>query len=199
MKKIFLLSLITSAFLFADNVSSTPCENIQSLKTAVAKLIVEQEKLKIQNQDNEQSIKNLQEKLNTKEQKALSALTPDNELVKKPSCITKTIKVLNKDFLKFSYLKMDEKEFKILTSNVLVYEYPYTESSSIGELKRGEKFIGDMYTAGGWVHNKNGGWLKGYLLKPKIEQDKNIKGGQTAYMEKVVGCESETKEKGDNK
>lgn len=192
MKKIFLLSLITSAFLFADNVSSTPCENIQSLKIAVAKLITEQERLNLKNQNNEKSIKELQEKLKLKE-------LPIVESVKKQPCMTKTIKVLDKDSLKFSYLKMEDKEFKVSSSVALIYEYPALGLSSIGELKKGEKFIGDMYTSGGWVHNKNGGWLKGYVLSPKIEHNESVKGGKTAYIEKeVLDCE-ESKIKGDNK
>ncbi len=96
-----------------------------------------------------------------------------------PSCKTKTILDIDKEELAHSYFKFKElKEFTIAaTNNTFLYEYPLVESKTIGSLDKGNKYYADMYTAGGWVHFKNEGWVKGYLLYPQFNQIENKNNG----------------------
>lgn len=96
-----------------------------------------------------------------------------------PSCKTKTILDIDKEELAHSYFKFKElKEFTIAaTNNTFLYEYPFVKSKTIGSLDKGNKYYADMYTAGGWVHFKNEGWVKGYLLYPQFNQIENKNNG----------------------
>ena len=88
-----------------------------------------------------------------------------------PSCKTTVILDIDKEELAHSYFKYkDIKTFTVSGSNNIdLFEYPLVEMSPMGEkLNKGEKYNADMYTAGGWVHFVDKGWVKGYLLYPQV-------------------------------
>lgn len=88
-----------------------------------------------------------------------------------PNCKTKTILDIDKEELAHSYFKYKEqKTFTVSGSNTIdLFEYPLVEMLPTGEkLNKGEKYNADMYTAGGWVHFVDKGWVKGYLLYPQV-------------------------------
>lgn len=113
--------------------------------------------------------------------------------VKKVECDTTTVKVFNKKKIKESYYKFSpDKEFtvqeNIKNNTVKIYEFPVLGEPEIGKFTPGEKFIADKYTAAGWVHAKGKGWVKGYLLSPKLLKSKTAKfdSNNTAFITKTV-------------
>lgn len=78
--------------------------------------------------------------------------------------------------VKGSFIKFKEpQKFKIASNNVYEYKNPILNSKKSKEvsLKKGSYIEGDMFTKAGWVHVKDGGWIKGYLVFPKVLQKKD--------------------------
>lgn len=220
------------------------CQDINSLKLAVAKLIVEFDKLKSEGKDSREKIaeidqafkmfkeaetretveikkemSNISEKAegamkaannvnvakeismaedvaevdntikeSASNKKELAKIEMSKEVKAKTVCTTKVVRTIDPKKIKQSYYDMEDKEFKVIRKFAKIYEYPALGLESIGQLKRGETFIGDMYTAAGWVHIKNGGWVKGYLLNPQVLYNKKAKfdKNNTAFVNKEV-------------
>jgi len=169
------------------------CEDIQMLKEAVAKLILKTEsnsrKIKSSNLKQEEKTNN-NENYSVKEIKEIGAklYTKVENKKDKKICTTKTKRIVDKSRIHESYYKMKDKEFKVVRKKAYIYKYPVLGEKNIGLIKHNEKFIGDMYTAAGWVHVKNKGWVKGYLLSPKVLMDKTKKFDKknSAYITKTI-------------
>ena len=59
------------------------------------------------------------------------------------------------------------KTFKVnMKSGIAVYNKPAIDGKKIERLELGTAFVADKYTDFGWVKIENGGWVKGYELKP---------------------------------
>lgn len=171
----------------SDSKSNTELTaEIKFLKNEIDKLNKANEILKLENDKFRNDLINLNSAINkldskkdtgivnkqileTKKVEPIINIAP--EKVNAPSCKTKTILDIDKEELAHSYFKFKEpKEFKSVVNDNSIYEYPLVESKVIGNIAKGEKYLADMYTAGGWVHFENTGWIKGYLLYPQFNQ-----------------------------
>ena len=129
------------------------CKDISTLKKAVTKLIMEMKK--------EESIW---------KKRAGTPLVPLKEDKVSKNCKIVTKVFIDKDQIKYSYKKFKEpKTFTVASSKAYIYDYPaLLGTKKVGMLKRGEKFVADMFTYPGWVHYPGKGWLRGFKLKPKV-------------------------------
>lgn len=145
--------------------------DINMLKTAVAKLIQNVDKLNLDKEKLEKITKDIKS-IDTN-QKFLEKKIPKKEIVveeKKIECK----KVYKEQNIAGSYIKyIPEREFKVQTNNLEVYKIPNISSEKIEiTLNKGDSFKSDKYTKAGWVYVKNSGWVKGYYLYPKVLQEK---------------------------
>jgi len=86
----------------------------------------------------------------------------------KEICVTK--KKIDTTGIEESYYKYkNTKTFKVVYNKAGEFNYPVIGSHVKGMLHKNDKFKADMFTKAGWVHNINGGWVKGYKLYPKVE------------------------------
>jgi len=106
---------------------------------------------------------------------------------RKKSCIT--TKVIDTSDIKRSfYIYKTPKKFKV-TRVAGTFENPILGLKRKSLLKKGDIFIGDMYTKAGWVHIKGGDWVKGYKVYPRVlnkttKEDK--KKWSTKYITKII-------------
>lgn len=174
--------------------------NIKILMEKVDTLSKENDKLHKKDALNQAEIAKLKEamkKLQGMSNNFKAPVAPKSELKcesDKKDCITKTIRVVDKKTIKHSYYKMSpEKEFKVSRENfTYVYEYPVLGEKKLSKLMKGDKFIADKYTAAGWVHAKGKGWVKGYVLSPKLlrKKDAIFNPKKSAFIEKkVLDCD----------
>lgn len=92
-----------------------------------------------------------------------------NNLNQKEECVEKKIKVIDTSHINESYFKYKKlKSFKVTYNLAGEFSYPVLSSSVSNMLHLGDTFKADMYTKAGWVHNVNGGWVKGYKLFPRV-------------------------------
>lgn len=162
-------ALIGAAFLFSlaegevidmtkydiSEIVNKNCNDISSLKKAVAKLIVEMEK---------------------ERGKWKNRLEKKADVIKKKrqgNCTVVTKVYIDKEQIKYSYQKYPEpKRFTVATKKAYIYNYPALYGTKIiGEMHRGDVFEADMFTYPGWVHAKGKGWLRGFKLFPKVLYD----------------------------
>lgn len=151
------------------NLVNKNCKDIQMLKKAVAKMIIELEKNK---------------------KKWKGRLEKKYDIIKKKkkgkcSIITKVY--IDKEQIKYSYNKYKKpKKFTVMTKTAYIYNYPALYGTEIiGEFHKGDTFYGDMFTYPGWVHAEGKGWVRGFKLKPKVLYDKehvNTNKKQSAYV-----------------
>lgn len=148
--------------------------DINMLKTAVAKLIQNVDRLNLDRKE----LSNITEDINKIDinQKILEKNIYKKENIKSEKK-TECKKVYKETDIKGSYIKyIPEKEFKIQTNDLEVYKLPKINSEKTGLiLKKGETFKSDKYTKAGWVYVKDSGWVKGYYLYPKVLQEKTDK------------------------
>jgi len=202
--------------IMADKVSKN-CEDIQLLKKGVVKLIIELNNLKKEKLELEKDIlKNKKNDINNGvhkdnrksididniivKQNNIDKSINNNQLIDKEVCSNEEIKVIDKEELKNSYKKMEEKTFTINVKKTYIYKLPMLGQKNIGELKRGETFKSDTYTKAGWVYIKDKGWVKGYMLSPEIlyQRDMNTKEDNLPYkIEKKVNCKIIKTKKGE--
>jgi hypothetical protein len=176
------------------------CEDIKLLKKAVAKLILESQKNKFK-KDVYKEEKNNTNPINKKELtknifnvKTLKKINLPNEIEEsknikdKKICTNKTKLIVDKSKIHESYYKQKDTKYRVSRQKSYIYEYPVLGEKSIGVIKHNETFIGDMYTAAGWVHAKNKGWVKGYLLSPKVLYDKTkiFNKNNSAFIKKTI-------------
>lgn len=95
---------------------------------------------------------------------------------KKTSCSkVKVFKKYKVSDLNGSFIKFDkEKTFKVASHKVREFKVPLLGSAVHSDtfLKKGSYVKADMFTRAGWVHIKDGGWVKGFLMYPKVLQVK---------------------------
>lgn len=174
-----------------DNKSNTELTNeVKFLKAEIDKASKSNEILKLENEKFRTDLLNLNNAINKLSNQNIvvkAVTTPVKEIKKEttvapvlniapektaaPSCKTKTILDIDKEELSHSYFKFKEhKQFTISSiNNVDIFEYPLVEVQPTGDkVLKGEKYYADMYTAGGWVHFVDKGWVKGYLLYPQV-------------------------------
>lgn len=215
LKKRIKLSQINEVAL--QQIQKNNCE-IENIKIVLAKLIQEMEKLK-QTKASKKELKalyNLIEKQNKKIKQLQDALENSkkfklesvqkkinflNKFIKedrKKEKICKVVKIpiyetayslkdINKSYIKYK----NSKEF-VAQTNLLQYNYPllWAKTNNYPVIKKGTHFKADMWTYAGWVHIQNQGWVRGFLLYPKVLQKKSFfKKHPTKYIEKVV-CET---------
>lgn len=84
---------------------------------------------------------------------------------KKEEPVNCSIKIVHQIPLKFKKFRKFEAE-----KNLFIYKEPVNCSSVKTNkiLKKGTDFISDKYSKFGWIKIKKSGWVKGYLLNPKI-------------------------------
>jgi len=109
------------------------------------------------------------------------------EEARKKSCVRTKI-VDTSDIEKSFYVYKTPRTFKV-TRVAGTFKNPILGLKRKKLLKKGETFIGDMYTKAGWVHIKGGDWVKGYKVYPRV-LNKTTKEDQkkwaTKYITKVI-------------
>jgi len=91
-----------------------------------------------------------------------------------------------------SYIKYPKPKEFIAQKNLIQYNYPllWAKTNKYPIIKKGTHFKGDMWTYAGWVHVENQGWVRGFLLYPKVLQKKSFFNKKPVkYIEKVI-CET---------
>ncbi len=175
-----------------DSKSNNELTNeIKFLKSQIDNVSKANEILKLENEKFRTDLLNLNSAINKLSNQAAPALKPvvipevkkekkevakpiidiAPEKVNAPSCKTTTVLDIDKEELAHSYFKYKEpKQFTVSSiNNADLYEYPLVEVQPTSEkVMKGEKYNADMYTAGGWVHFVDKGWVKGYLLYPQV-------------------------------
>lgn len=143
--------------------------DINMLKSAVAKLIQNVDRLNLDKQELEKIIRNIH-KVDS-EHKKIEKDIPKKEYIKEKKKECK--KIYKEQDIKGSYIKyIPEKEFKVQTNNLEIYKIPNINSEKIElKLNKGDSFKSDKYTKAGWVYVKDSGWVKGYYLYPKVFQE----------------------------
>lgn len=161
---------------------------LKNIKKAVAKLILEQNSSssltkefkelsikvnKLEESDIKMSeeLKLIQDDLNHFKDSKIFMLNKENNNnlnVKKVIENNYKVKKYTQEELNYSFFKIQDKEFMVQNKHALFFKNPVLGEKSIDKKLQGESFIADMYTEAGWVHAKNYGWVKGYLLFPKI-------------------------------
>ena len=113
----------------------------------------------------------------------------------KPKCVPhkeldlkKSMKVLKGSFKRFKkeHTFTAKKDLKVYPLPELGVK-PYTDIN----ITKNTKFQADMFTYAGWIHAKEKGWVKGYLLKPAFLQIKkgNRKHSASPVFD-VVSCKT---------
>jgi len=98
-----------------------------------------------------------------------SVFKTERPLKKKNKCVEKTKRVVDTTNIWESYISFPKPvKFIVDTKKAGIFNYPLVESKVISMLHKKDTFYADMYTKAGWVHNVNGGWVKGYRLYPKV-------------------------------
>jgi len=146
------------------------CE-IQRIKKVLVKLIKERERergyVKYTPISKETSNSTNLVKVNTKKAEEIFNIKKKTD---KTKCTKKLIKVIDKSHIEESYFKYKiPKQFRVTYKLAGEFKYPVLKSEVSNMLYKNNTFKADMYTKAGWVHNINGGWIKGYKLFPRIE------------------------------
>lgn len=125
------------------NVEQPIC-NLSTVKTAVAKLILKIDELEKKDKLLQEEIKDLKVIVNNKSSEEI---------------------VINENKEELIY---EEKVFKVNSDKILVYKNPLYKdfSENKNSVKIGDELISDKQNKYGWVHIKDTGWVRGYLLKP---------------------------------
>ena len=90
-----------------------------------------------------------------------------SEPIIKKNCVDK--KYLDTSNISKSYYSFDkDKEFRVTYNVAGTFNLPVLGIDREKLLKKGTTFKADMYTKAGWVHIKNGNWVKGYKLYPRM-------------------------------
>jgi len=95
-----------------------------------------------------------------------------------------SLKDISKSYVKYS----TPKEF-VAQADLLQYNYPllWAKTDKYPAIKKGTHFKGDMWTYAGWVHVQGQGWVRGFLLYPKVLQKKSMfKKKPIKYIEKII-------------
>lgn len=168
MKKIGLLILSSSLFcsvLLANDIDKEIIKENQNtcsskdLTVAVAKLIVKLENLEKRNLL-------LENELNQMKLNMLKKVENNNEIKPKSSFNQKE----NKSFNEKTEI-LNETTFLVTSKKAYLYTIPeYNNFDSTKEsFKFGEIIHSDKQNKFGWVHIKDKGWVRGFLLSPAVE------------------------------
>lgn len=191
-KKLSLSPLVALA-LFAGSLNASELQSQhvgqEDMKSAIVKLI---QKV----QDIEKEIAILKDKENSEN---LSEITNSNTVVVdevqdsnieisqekvepatvlKPIIIEDSQEEVNKKYeskeVKGSYSDYRyDKTFTVSVDALEEYEMPVLSANKVnrGMLTKGTQFVADKYTKAGWVHVKDGGWVRGFLIYPRVFQE----------------------------
>lgn len=177
MKKLFLSTIIISTAVFASNIDNSLINknSINELKIANSVLTEKVEKNSCKIVKLEKALARLISKKSKDKPKLILPVLSNVEIGNyskiKPNVVCTTVKEKKLDLSRIneSYYKYKTpKKFTVLYRRAGEFNYPVLESSVKHMLHRGDKFVADLYTKAGWVHNVNGGWVKGYKLNPKV-------------------------------
>jgi len=157
-------AILLAGSLNANSLSSGYAEEGQ-LKTALVKLIKKVDKI-------EKEISYLKSKKN--ERRIFKHKERKQSNLESQSRIDYAHKKYKRSAVRGSYINYKhDKTFRINSTKVREYELPVLSAKRYGSggyLTKGSYVVADKYTKAGWVHLKNGGWVKGFLVYPKVLQ-----------------------------
>ena len=150
--------------------------DIAMLKKAVAKLIntgaIKNKDMYLKDinstsvkKDKDNMKKDIIENIKSNEFKTIE----ESKIAKQKNCRTETSEELDTSKISKSFFKFDKlKQFKVTYNVAGEFDKPVLGISRNKLLLKGAQFKADMFTKAGWVHNINGGWVKGYKLYPRV-------------------------------
>jgi len=198
-----------------EQIRENNCE-INNIKIVLAQLIKEVEEIKKSKASKEEleklyklvqlqskKIKKLEKELKDNKKNKIILISNEinylNKYIKKKNekiCKVVKIPIYKTKYslanIEKSYVKYSKPKDFVAKKDLVQYNYPFlwAKTGKYPIIKKGIYFKGDMWTYAGWVHVKNQGWVRGFLLSPKVLQKKvNFNKKPTKYIEKVI-CET---------
>jgi len=152
-------AILLAGSLSANSLNSEYAEGKQ-LKTALAKLIKKVDKI-------EKEVSYL------KNRKYENRVSEHKGNLKAQAKVDYAHKKYKKSDVRGSYINFKHnKTFKIDSKKVREYELPILSAKRYSRdyLTKDSYIVADKYTKAGWIHIRNGGWIKGFLVYPRVLQ-----------------------------